>query len=454
MASNLIIAVGGTGQQVAMTLANLVYLKAVPQEFRVKVIDADDSSGGLTSRLKTFHGLVDVERPLPLYPHPLRWNGKVGSPYSTKALAQADAKNFRALMKVGTNSPQADQAVFDSLFADSAASLDVSRGFYARPTVGASAFAAQGAETIKELKADAGNAAKLFFVGSLIGGTGAGVLPSMIEQLVDEKRAADSFGVFLLNWLKGQEAAGADAVGPAKIDSNFRHGSAYFYSHIKERLKASALLGPPPAPSPTTGAVSFDEAHKSPYPMLAARALYTIATDTTSVWNHSILAWGHETDDDLLNAAWDRGKTLAELIRNADVALELLRLFHDESSRLISEFGFFGFNRAIPASLRICRPLSRRFGLTTADVVNRLRADLDRRRATLDSTVSAIRSVFPQAGKDNAQRTSRGPILRRLARVWTDRSSLGESASDIESEVATLGQRLFDQLMLADLSRV
>ncbi len=445
--TKLIIAVGGTGQKVAMAMANLVYLRAIPPEYNLQVIDGDDSNDGRTKALKTFHGYLNGQGPSSADAHPLRWDGRLMAPYSVKALNQADKKSFRALLQVGQQSPTLDRAVFDALFADAAANLDVTKGFFAKPAVGATAFAAQGSDTMEALEAAAQRAEALVLVGSLIGGTGAGVLPSIVEQLIDDKRLATSYGVFLLNWLTGEDGSGDHAVPTARMDSNFQHGSEYFYSRLKDRLKATALIGPPPSPTPLTRPSTYDQADASLFPWLAAAAVHMMTSDSTSPWKKSVLAWGQDGDGDLLDARLHEGVSLRRRIARADAVLGLLKELSGHRDRLKSEFGFFGFDMCIPHSLIVCRKLAAKGHVTVGTIVERVMQDLDNRRAALEEAVNSVRRVFPDAGKDEAERPRRGAILQRLRGVWRSPNGIGNDAASLDVEIGSLGSKLFDALM-------
>jgi len=452
----LVIAVGGTGQQVALTLSHLVYLKAVPEDFELRVVDADER-GGVIHRLSGFEGFCDKDSKPQLYPHPLRWSGELLPPYAVGAMNQAQDRTFKALMEINPQSPVDDRAAFDALFTADDARLDVANGFYGRPLIGATSFAAQGGDMTNRLRAEVANAEQVFFTGSLIGGTGAGVLPAMIGQLSrSTEQRAKTFAALIVNHLSSNANA-ADQIRPEQMDDNFRHGIKYFYDHVKPRLKATALMGPPAQHTALTQARPYAEAQRSIFPLLACRAIFEMASNTTEPWNGAVLAWGHDADKEqsLVNETWDRGVSLAERLRRADSTLAVLRELLDAKNRLGSELGFWGFDSALPKALRSIRGYGRAAELSTSRFVDLLFADLDRRRQALEASLTAVRQVFKDAGAQRDDAVRSGHVLHRLKRIWSDPPpSAPEGKFSPEERVATLGQRLFDSLLDSDAPRI
>ncbi len=374
--SNLLIAVGGSGEHVALAVSRLIYLGALPP-MQGLIIDADDGSD-LAKKLKSFDSYENKEFRTE---HPLPGCASLLEPFDpTFAATARQAKQaqkptggntdqfpaaqtgvpFRALMRGDADDDSGD--VFRALFGPEEAQTDVMHGFFARPTLGASAFAAQGGKLIEEVVAKARSADMCIVTGSFIGGTGAGVLPSLVRQLSEGGVTARLYGVFLMEWLRASDT-GSNVVSAASMQNNAMHGVEYFFKHMKTHLTATALVGPPagttvPLFAATTPADNMGEA-PSFFPLAAARCLFSMP-DTTSAGKGSVNAFVVDEADplELLKKPWLDGKSLLDYIRAFQKCTALLNYYcaaENEPNRkkvvdnLTSKFGN---QDLIPVSLR------------------------------------------------------------------------------------------------------
>ncbi|MBU0553225.1 hypothetical protein KJ940_17275 [Myxococcota bacterium] len=344
--SQLLIAVGGSGQHSALAIARLMYLGALPPDIDCHVIDADTESP-LSETLQSFDGYVDQKLGArhPMAPHFL-------PPFDSTGVG-GDGLKFRNLLD---EQPGDTAHLINALFTQEDADQDVAHGFFARPTLGASAFAAQQNHIAEEINAVANNKQRVMVCGSFIGGTGAGVIPSFVQRLGDAQRW---FGAFHLGWLNPPINQAA-AISKADMDSNMRHGLDYFYRTVRPHLKASALLGPPlnaqgflEARTPVQGEVS------SIYHLLAARALFQFATDMTTNFQSNVIAYSHDNAQprSLLEMKWHENISLIKRLTVARHTIQLLSFYTEDETQqknLKSSFSIWSNKSDIPPYLYDC----------------------------------------------------------------------------------------------------
>lgn len=253
--SSLLIAVGGTGQHVALAACRLMRLGALPR-LRVVVVDSDiRPENGLTENLQTFWGTVKP----PYTEHPADGAVKVCPPLD---LTTHSDPQFEALFLSGN---EKERAIFEVLFDKESASVKVKEGFYAKPTIGATVFLKfQGKHMMPVVDAArvSGSSDSVFVVGSLTGGTGAGLLHSIIRWISSEAPAPRKYGVFYQPWFRkaattvNQPLPPASANGGGKgqtvtegtLDRNWRFGVDYLFSETARLLDGSLILGIPDKP--------------------------------------------------------------------------------------------------------------------------------------------------------------------------------------------------------------
>jgi hypothetical protein len=116
-------------------------------------------------------------------------------------------------------------------------------------------------------------AARVFVVGSFLGGTGAGITHQLIKLVREAVGPAKPiYGMFLLRWFDLPPTTG-QTVDTATLLASMGHGLEYFYRYTKHLLDASMLVGVPDNPAPQVKAVAAAQENDetlSIYPLLAA----------------------------------------------------------------------------------------------------------------------------------------------------------------------------------------
>lgn len=420
---SLLVSVGGTGQHVALAVARLMYLRALPADITCCVLDADQTSA-LARATRSFLDHVSHERGTK---HPLGQHAQAFLvPFDAGAAAEGggeEGTRFRSLMLGAAAGNHTDREVFDALYPAEEADQDVLKGFYAKPTLGASAFAARQDEVIEEVRALAAHADLALVCGSFIGGTGAGVIPSLVQAIGNP---SSWFGAFHLNWLN-PPAGGEARVTIQDMDGNMRHGLEYYYQHVRPRLKASLLMGPPPDAGPRLAAqVPTDSETPAFYHVLVARALHYFRQDAVANYSGSVVAYTHDTAHlgGLLTEAWDGGVPLQVRVWTAQRAITLLGYF-DPAERpenvkgLKKSFGIFGTTAGIPKGLhKSIKTFCKLAKQDREPFIDDLLADLKHRRETLQRCVRYLGDVFGGLGVDPVAEAVESEPLDHLKRLW------------------------------------
>lgn len=234
MSSRFFIAVGGSGQHVALALTRLVYMGALKNDIQLIAIDPDNKEA-LSQTLQSPAGMSGTR-------HPLK-QGQVHTPFDVSKYGE---KTF-AQMFVDDHNPD-ERDLFESMFSVEMDSIPVHKGMYGTPCVGATVFAegAQNASFTNNLS-PVQNATDVFVCGSVVGGTGAGITHKLIKEIRTRYlEPKPMYGVFMLPWFKVQ--SGVETKGTvtnAIIQRNSTHGIKYFYEHTIPALTSSVLVGYP-----------------------------------------------------------------------------------------------------------------------------------------------------------------------------------------------------------------
>lgn len=360
--ADLLIAVGGSGQHVALAVSRLVLL-GLMEPMDLIVIDADSASP-LARQLLTLDGMVDSQSGIKKHVLTLADGNGFKAPYPADLAAQAadGGVNFGSLLEAEGESPWVSE-VREAIFAQDELNQDVRSGFYAKPCLGASAVSLFGGDSglIYDLRARASGAQRVFVTGSFIGGTGAGVLPSLVVQLADSQKW---HGVFLLEWL-APTAGDGGAITGTTMKTNALHGLSYFYADMRERLKVSALIGPPggnvhrtysaAAPNPNEAETN------SLYPLIAAGCIQQIRASNAPSWNGAVHSYGlpDNQPDALLDQEWNSKRTLRNALfaeRRLCEALSLYAAGDADSEAAVSSlkscFSKFGGRAGAPLGLQ------------------------------------------------------------------------------------------------------
>jgi hypothetical protein len=230
--SRYLVSVGGSGQHVALAFTRLVKMGMLRHDFRLIAIDPDNDSP-LSHVLEAPGGMRGQAHPLEA--------GNVFPPFDKAKFGEAE---FSALF-VDPHHP-AERELFEAMYDDDMGTIPVHRGMFGTPCVGATVFGlgANGDE-LQNLLKPLTNATQVIVCGSVVGGTGAGVIHKLVQE-IRRYYTRDMFGVFLLPWFQVQSgAAQRGAITPALISRNARHGIKYFYEHTIPVLDTSLLVGFP-----------------------------------------------------------------------------------------------------------------------------------------------------------------------------------------------------------------
>lgn len=242
MANPVLLAIGGTGQHVALAAARMSFLGALPP-MRLLTVDADDR-GPLSERLKTFGGTVKSG----LSEHPFEDGDRIFQPFDRGKLSNP---RFSDLFLDSTSSAS-ERETFELLFDEAAAGISVNDGMFGQPSVGATIFAQNKDAQLRDVFTAIGNASHVFVAGSFIGGTGAGIVHQLVRAITTRHPALRVYGLFVLPWFSVAAASGATTrtVDDGGLKRNMQYGLHYFYEATRAQLKASLLIGAPDAGGP------------------------------------------------------------------------------------------------------------------------------------------------------------------------------------------------------------
>ncbi|MEI7894907.1 MAG: hypothetical protein WCI05_17550 [Myxococcales bacterium] len=305
-------------------MTRLVHLGAVRPDVSLIAIDPDSQSP-LPKLLGEPGGLQGAA-------HPLK-NGSVFAPFD---LAKFGETTFDKLF-VDAQHPR-EQEVFESMFDADMAGIPVHKGMYGTPCVGATVFAegANGAE-LQNLLKPLGNAGQVIVCGSVVGGTGAGVMHKLVGE-VRRYYKGEMYGVFLLPWFTLPASSSSQgAITDAILSRNAAHGLKYFYEHTIPQLTLSLLVGYPGTEAYSVLRplqVTDGDMGEHPHYLHLAAAWGLTKLNEQHVAHRGVKACtvAHNTDHEgwLLDEPWEGGKPLREIIRAHRVLLKLLEFLTKE----------------------------------------------------------------------------------------------------------------------------
>ncbi|MFH1436762.1 MAG: hypothetical protein ABIJ56_13725, partial [Pseudomonadota bacterium] len=342
----VLIAVGGSGQHAALAVMRMARLGALPEEsIKLIVLDADSAQPLSQALLRPWEGVEGAGT------HPLGLEA-IHAPFDRAA---SDDATFGSIF-MDASHPR-ERELFEMLFDPVEEKIKIGLGMYGTPCVGSAVFA-DGAENaaVKSLLAGLGGADEVFFTGSVVGGTGAGILHKLVARVRKDFKG-EAFGIFFLPWFSIPSAGGEGAVTPAVINRNLEHGLSYFFDHTVPHLSASVLIGQPAVKTPVVKDLHLRHGDMSEHPhfvhLAAARCMMDLPGAHTANTAVKAYGFGHsETDDGwLLKRKWDGGHTLRIRIDCAVVECALLDhlLEHADSIRKTVKGGMLSF--AKPTSI-------------------------------------------------------------------------------------------------------
>lgn len=309
---DLVIAVGGGGQHVALAIARLLRLEGLAEPVETFIIDADSDSR-LAQKVRTFGNTVSAT-----CPHPLEGAQAIVPPFARDTMKETQ---FRKIF-IDDRADPLEREVFELFYDEEsggvdggigpAGGVDIGKGMFANPSVGSAVFASSKHGAMDPLFGRARTAARIFVVGSFLGGTGAGITHQLIKLVREAVGPAKPiYGAFLLRWFDLPPTTG-QTVDTATLLSSMGHGLEYFYRHTKPLLDASMLVGVPDNPPPqvkAAPAAQDNDETVSLYPLLAAYGVVLLPdkTDTQARAAHRTYGITHDDNDPvwLLRRNWN-----------------------------------------------------------------------------------------------------------------------------------------------------
>ena len=309
---DLVIAVGGGGQHIALAIARLLRLEGLADPIEAFVIDADSDSR-LAQKVRTFGNTVT-----PQCPHPLAGAQTIVPPFARDTMHETQ---FRKIF-IDDRAAPLEREMFELFYDEEsggvdggigpAGGVDIGKGMFANPSVGSAVFASSKEGAMDPLFGLARTAARIFVVGSFLGGTGAGIMHQLIKLVRETVGPAKPiYGSFLLRWFDLPPTAG-QTVDTATLLASMGHGLEYFYRYTKHLLDASMLVGVPDNPPPQVKAVPAapdNDETVSLYPLLAAWSLVMLPdkTDTQARAAHRTYGLTHDDNDPIwaLRRSWN-----------------------------------------------------------------------------------------------------------------------------------------------------
>jgi len=316
-----LVAVGGSGQHTALAVVRLVRIGALPNDINLIVLDSDNDQELSTTLLRPWDGVDGPDT------HPLKLNG-IYPPFA-RAAKDPDT-TFRDLFLLDSVATE-ETALFDMIFDAEEEEIPVARGMYGTPCVGATVFSdGTKVDTVANLLGQVNAAEQVFFTGSVMGGTGAGILHKLVET-VREKRQGPMYGMFLTRWFQVPPTGKKGAITPEILRRNLAHGMTYFYKHTIPQLNASVFLGQPKNATEAIEDLHLAEGDNSEQPhyvhLAAANSLFQLPMAERKNNKLKAYCFAHNSanEDWLLDETWHDGVTLRMRIFCAMVERDLLR---------------------------------------------------------------------------------------------------------------------------------
>jgi len=341
---DLVISVGGGGQHIALAIARLLRIGALAEPIEAFVIDADSDSR-LAQKLTSFGNTVSRE-----CPHPLDGARAVVPPFDRATMPET---SFRRMF-INEQASPAERELFELFYDEESggvdqgmgpsAGVDIGKGMFANPSVGSAVFASSRGGAMEPLFGAARTAARVFVVGSFLGGTGAGITHQLIKLVREAVGPAKPiYGMFLLRWFDLPPTTG-QTVDTATLLASMGHGLEYFYRYTKHLLDASMLVGVPDNPTQQIKAVAAapeNDETLSIYPLLVASGMLLLPdkTDTQAKNQHRTYGLSHDEHDPIwpLRRKWNtpvgsRDPSLGARLAEATVLQEIYRSFREKDS--------------------------------------------------------------------------------------------------------------------------
>ncbi|MEM4724327.1 MAG: hypothetical protein QXP01_04890 [Candidatus Hadarchaeum sp.] len=330
--ADLLIAVGGTGQHVALAVSRLVFLGALPR-MELAVVDADDSRE-LPTSLRTFGNTVVRG----YTEHPLINGDRIYPPFDKAA--KQDPKFYELFL-----TPQSDQLekdIFDLFFEKDSADHSVKEGMFGCPSVGATIFAHNEKTQLGPVFERANLAEQIFVAGSMVGGTGAGIIHQLVRALHPLPKRI--YGLIFLRWFRVPSTEKKGTISDGSMDRNMRYGLDYFFRDTRHLLKASLLIGSPKQPEISMVAGEVGE-KKHYYHLVAAYGILRLPRiAVTEETDGSIYASAFEDAAEMYQQKWNDEKQLSWYANRAYFVKTILEYAITPRFRkeILGSFSFLG----------------------------------------------------------------------------------------------------------------
>lgn len=275
--SDAIVAVGGTGKRAALLYLKLLNTwrpaNSAPPGGNVFVVDMEPQSG-------TPDALLNDELKAAGVP-----NSHFVSPVPSSARVDRTI-TLKRFMGFGQDKNGDSSQLAHTLYNNQQLNVQIIKGMNCEPTVGATVasrrFIASNQEAeVQYLEDRLSSFDRAIIVGSIIGGTGAGVMPQLVYWLHNRLPAKPAYGLLFLQWIEIPEGD-ADEPNDVKMAGNTKAWLNYLIEHHPENtygvgdnlFQHYVLIGKPES-MPLNHAGS-----DSHHPLHLLGALYLLQFDT------------------------------------------------------------------------------------------------------------------------------------------------------------------------------
>jgi len=227
--ADAIVAVGGTGKRAALLYLKLVATLrpanvAAPGS-NVYVVDMEPQPGTADSVLNDELQAAGVS------------SSHFVSPVPSGARVDR-AITLKRFMGFGPDSDGDSSQLAHTLYNNQQLNVQIIRGMNCEPTVGATVasrrFVAANPETeVQSLEIRLSAFDRIIVIGSIIGGTGAGVMPQLVQWLHDKLPAKPVYGLLFLQWIEIPEGD-VDEPNDVKMAGNAKAWLNYLMEHHPE----------------------------------------------------------------------------------------------------------------------------------------------------------------------------------------------------------------------------
>lgn len=317
----LLIAVGGSGQHVALAAARLAYIGAL-DPIETIVIDADVTSP-LTRALMTF----DPTGQTPA------WNDHPLKVQAYRPLPDGDIANKRFEdLFLGPGAAALERELFEAYFDRSSADVLVEHGMFGNPAVGSTVFGHAAERALNPVLERAGHHRDAVYVaGSFIGGTGAGVLHQLVKRVGERLDNPELVHLIaLLPWLEAQGGGAGQPIATLSQRNNMQYGCEYLADQTLRQLGTALLLGAVPNVLAPAAVNMNDGSREQPHLLHAVGAYYMHRRGSTRVVAkedlNTAFTYAHDPQSPswCSEVKWKDDKSLTSHIQRAQYAHAIL----------------------------------------------------------------------------------------------------------------------------------